>query len=142
MHFHILSFFRKGNSISNDPIFLDVDTSQILLISLLFVDNVEMINPWKLQPPTLYSSKVIEIWKFDRNGCSRVKSAILNLFSVITIVLVILSSCYLVWVSFLGVGNPKTTHRRLKNKLILGYFKISGSRCLRLERCHKIHVAR
>ena len=45
----------------------------------LFVDNVEMINPWKFQTSTLYKSKVIKIWNFDQNGCSRVKSAILNL---------------------------------------------------------------
>ena len=45
----------------------------------LFVDNVEMINPWKFQTSTLYKSKVIEIWNFDQNGCSRLKSAILNL---------------------------------------------------------------
>ena len=36
-----------GNSMSNLPVFLDVDTlaSQILFIFSLFVDNVEMINP-------------------------------------------------------------------------------------------------
>ena len=38
-----------GNSMSIHPIFLDVDTltSQILFFFSLFVDNVEMINPWK-----------------------------------------------------------------------------------------------
>ena len=36
-----------GNSMSNHPIFLDVDTltSQILFIFSLFLDNVEMNNP-------------------------------------------------------------------------------------------------
>ena len=66
---------------SNHSIALDVDnlTSHIFLICLLFVDNVEMINPWKFQLSAPYSSKVIEIWKFDRNECSGVKSAILSL---------------------------------------------------------------
>ena len=38
-----------------------------------------MISTWKFQPWTHYNSKVIEIWKFNRNGCSGVKCAILNL---------------------------------------------------------------
>ena len=55
--------YLLGHSMSNRSIFLDVDTvtSQILLIFSLFVDNVEMINPWKVQPSTPYGSKVIEI---------------------------------------------------------------------------------
>ena len=65
---------------SSHPVVLDVDTltSQILLTFSLFVDNVEMMNPWKFQPSTPYSYKVTEIWKFDRNGFFGVKSAILN----------------------------------------------------------------
>ena len=58
-----------GNSMSNHPGH-DTLTSQILLIFLLFVDNVETINPWKFQTSTSYGSKVIKIWKFDWNGCS------------------------------------------------------------------------
>ena len=59
----LLSNFVMGNSMSNDPIFLDVDTlaSQILFIFSLFVDNIEMINPRKFQPLVPYCSKVIEI---------------------------------------------------------------------------------
>ena len=74
-------FLWWGNSMSNHPIFFDVDTltSQILFIFSLFVYNVQMINPWKFQPSTPYGSKVIGIWKFDQNECSRVKSTILNL---------------------------------------------------------------
>ena len=70
-----------GNSMSNHPIFLDVDTltSQIVFIFSLFVDNVEMVNPWKFQPSFPYGSNVIEIWKIDRNGCTGAKSAILIL---------------------------------------------------------------
>ena len=43
-----------GSSMSNHPTFLDVDalTLQILFILSQFVDNVEMINPWKFQPLT------------------------------------------------------------------------------------------
>ena len=37
----------------------DTLTSQILFIFSLFVDDVEMINPWKFQPSTPYGSKVI-----------------------------------------------------------------------------------
>ena len=95
---------------SNHPVFLDVDilTSKFLFIFSLFVDDVEMINPWKLQPSSPYGSKVIEIWKFDQNGCSRVKSAILNLRNY----------CYshpfiLIWVRL----------RRLKNKPVLWYLR-------------------
>ena len=75
------SYSLLGNSMSNNTIFLDVDTltSQILIIFSPFVDNVEIINSWKFQPQTPYSSKVNKIWKFDTNGCSGVKSAILNL---------------------------------------------------------------
>ena len=58
-----------GNSMSNHPGH-DTLTSQILLIFSLVVDNVETINPWKFQTSTSYGSKVIKIWKFDRNGCS------------------------------------------------------------------------
>ena len=78
--FYFINNLFKGNSMSNHPIFLDFDifTSQILFIFSLFVDNVEMINLWKFQPSTPYSSEVIEIWKLDRNGCSSVKFAILN----------------------------------------------------------------
>ena len=58
---------NNGNSMSNHPIFLDVDTltSQILLIFSLFVDNVEMINPWKFQPLTPNGSKVY--WDFKNS---------------------------------------------------------------------------
>ena len=46
----------------------------------LNIQEIELFtNPWKFQPSTPYSSKVIEIWKFDRNGCSGVKSTILNI---------------------------------------------------------------
>ena len=48
---------------------------------MVFVDSVEMINFWKFQPSSPYDSEVIEIWKFDQNGCSGVKSAILNFSS-------------------------------------------------------------
>ena len=45
---------KGGNSISNHPIFLDVDTltCHILFIFSLFVDNFEMISPSKFQPST------------------------------------------------------------------------------------------
>ena len=43
-------------------------TSQILFIFSLFVDSAEMINPWKFQLLTPYSSEVIEILKFDWHG--------------------------------------------------------------------------
>ena len=89
-----------------------------------------MINPWKFYPWTHYNSKVIEIWKFDRNGRSRVKSAILNLtFSVITIVIVILSSWNLIWVTFFEVRNPKITLRRLKIEPVFRYlrFQVLGT---------------
>ena len=70
-HAKAIYIYLVGNSMSNHPIFLDVDTlaSQILFIFSLFVDNVEMTSPWKFQPSTPYGSKIIEIWKFDRNGC-------------------------------------------------------------------------
>ena len=57
----------------------DTLISQILFIFSLFVDSVEMINPGKFQSSTPYGSEVIEIWKFDQNSCSEVKSAILKL---------------------------------------------------------------
>ena len=57
----------------------DTLTSQILSFFSQFVDSVEMINLWDFQPIAPYGSEVIEIWKFDQNGCSGVKSAILNL---------------------------------------------------------------
>ena len=44
-----------------------------------FVDSVEMINLQKFQPSTFDGSEVNEIWKFEQNGCSGVKFAILNL---------------------------------------------------------------
>ena len=71
-------FVILSNSMSNHPGH-DPLTSQIFFIFSLFVDSVEMINPWKFQPSTLYGSKVTEIWKFDRNGCSGIKS-FLNLY--------------------------------------------------------------
>ena len=80
---------------------------QILFIFSIFLDSVEMIDPWKFKPSTPYSSEAIEIFKFDRNGCFSNIWHFEYLFSVITIVLVILSSWNLVWVSFLGVRNPK-----------------------------------
>ena len=70
--------FCRGNSMSNH-LSHDTFTSEILFIFSLFVDSVEMINSWKFLPWTPYSSKVIKIWKSDQNGCSRIKSAILNL---------------------------------------------------------------
>ena len=41
------NFLASGNSVANQPTFLEVDTltSQILFIFSLFVDTVEMINP-------------------------------------------------------------------------------------------------
>ena len=44
-----------GSSMSNHPIFLDVDTLTLLIFFILslFVDNAEMINPWKFQPSQL-----------------------------------------------------------------------------------------
>ena len=116
---------------SNRPIFLDVDTltSQTLFIFSLFLDNVEMINPWRLQPSTSYGFKVIEIWKFDRNGCSGVKSAILdyvfcnNYCSSHPFILKFGMG------KFLGVRNPKITLRRLKGKPVLRYlrFQVLGT---------------
>ena len=38
-----------------------------------------MINLQKFQPSTFDGSEVNEIWKFEQNGCSGVKFAILNL---------------------------------------------------------------
>ena len=55
--------FCRGNSMSNHP-WHDTFTSQILFIFSLFLDSVEMINPWRFQPSPPYSYKVIEIWKF------------------------------------------------------------------------------
>ena len=57
----------------------DTLTSQIVFIFSLFVDNAEIINPWKFKTSTPYGSEVIETCKFDQNGCSGVRSAILNL---------------------------------------------------------------
>ena len=125
---------------SNYPIFLDVDTftSQILFIFSIFVDNVEMINPWKFQSLTVYGSKITEIWKFDRNVCSGVKSAILNLrfcnnyCSSHPFILKFGMG------KFFGVRNPKITLRRLKNKAALRYlrFQVLGT-CDRtgVEKC-------
>ena len=48
------------------------------------------------------------------------------MFSVITIVLVILSSWNLVWVSFWGVTNKKKMIRRLKNKPVLRYWRFQN----------------
>ena len=73
-----LESILEGNSMSNHPGH-DILISQILFIFSLFVDTVQMINPWKLQLSISYGSEVIEIWKFNKNGCSRVKCAILNL---------------------------------------------------------------
>ena len=104
---------------SNHPIFLDVDTltSQILFMFSLFVQNFEMINPWKFQPSIPYGSKIIDIWKFYWNGCSRVKSAILNFVfcnNYCSIHLFILKFGMGI---YFGVRNPKITLRSLKNKL-------------------------
>ena len=101
---------------SNHPIFLGADTltSQTLFIFSLFADNVKMISPWKFQTSNPYDPKVIEIWKIWPNWVFRGKTSHFECtFSVITIVLVILSSQNLVWVSFLGVRNPRITRRRL-----------------------------
>ena len=96
-----------GNSMTNHP-GLDTLTSQILLIFLLFVDSVEIINPWNFQPSTLYSSKVIEIWKFYQKFEFTV--------SVITIVLVI----FLSW-------NLKRNHKWFfKITTITSYLKITS----------------
>ena len=97
---------RKSNSMSNYPGH-DTLTIQILFIFSIFLDSVEMIDPWKFKPSTPYGSEAIEICKFDQNGCFSNIWHFEYLFSVITIVLVILSSWNLVWVSFLGVRNPK-----------------------------------
>ena len=45
--YNLRQMLCTGNSMSNHPVFLDVDTlsSQILFIFSLFVDNIEMINP-------------------------------------------------------------------------------------------------
>ena len=79
---HFLCSIHKilqSNSISNHPGH-DTLASQILLIFSLFLNSVEMMNQWKFQPASIpYSSNVIEIWKFDQNDCSGVKSTILNL---------------------------------------------------------------
>ena len=51
-----------------------------MILDNLNIQEIELFtDPWKFQPSTPYSSKVIEIWKFDRNGCSGVKSTILNI---------------------------------------------------------------
>ena len=123
---------NNGNSMSNHPIFLDVDTltSQILLIFSLFVDNVEMINPWKFQPLTPNGSKVYWDFKIQPKWVFPGKTYHFEFtFSVITIVLIILSSLNLVWVSFFGVRNPKITLKRLKNKRVLRYlrFQVLGT---------------
>ena len=103
---------NNGNSMSNHPIFLDVDTltSQILLIFSLFVDNVEMINPWKFQPLTPNGSKVYWDLKIQPKWVFPGKTYHFEFtFSVITIVLIILSSLNLVWVSFLGEKSKNHT---------------------------------
>ena len=114
-----------GNSMSNHPIFLDVDTltSQILFIFSLFLDNVEMNNPWKFKSSTPYSSKFIEIWKFDRNGCSGVKSTILNYVFCNNF-----CSSHPFFLKFgmgkfFGVRNPKITLKRLKDKPVLRHLR-------------------
>ena len=94
-----------GNSMSNHPIFLDVDTltSPILFIFSACVDNFEIINPWKLYP--LNSIRFQSYWdlKVWPKRVFRVKIHHFELtFSVITIVLVIPSSWNLVWVIFWG----------------------------------------
>lgn len=57
----------------------DTLTSPILFIFSIFVDSAKMVNLWKFQSSTCYGSEVIEIRKFDWNGCFKVKSANLNL---------------------------------------------------------------
>ena len=66
----LLSNFVMGNSMSNDPIFLDVDTltSQILFIFSLFVDNNEMINPRKFQPLLLIVPKLLRFENLTKLG--------------------------------------------------------------------------
>ena len=117
----------KGNSKSNYPIFLDVDilTSQMLFIFSLFVDNVEMINPWEFETSSPSDSKVFEIWKFDRNGCFG--------FWIFIFCNKYCSSHPFILKfgmgELFGVRNPKITLWRLKNKPVLRYvrFQVLGT---------------
>ena len=79
---------------SNHPIFLDIDTltSQILFSFSLFVDNVEMINPCKFQPSTHTVSKLLRFENLTKGVFQGKICHFEFTFSVITIVLVILSS--------------------------------------------------
>ena len=122
---------------SNHPIYLDVDTltSQILFIFSLFVDNVEIINHWRFQSSTPYSSKVIEIWKFDQNQSSRVKSAIWIYFFNNNYCSSHLFILKFGMGKFFQVRNQKMTLRRLKNKPVLRY---SGSQYFWPDQCQKI----
>ena len=116
---------------SNHPIFLNVDTitSQILFIFSLFVDNVEMINPWKLQPSTPNGSKVIEIWKFDRNGCVPGWNTSLWIYVFCNNYCSTSHTFILKFVmthnmgKFFGVRILTITLRRLKNKSVLRYLR-------------------
>ena len=81
---------QGSNSMSNHPIFLDVDTltSQILLIFSLFVDNVEISIPENFSPQLLTVPKLL---RFE-NLAEMVFRHFEFTFSVITNVLVIPSS--------------------------------------------------
>ena len=85
---------QGSNSMSNHPIFLDVDTltSQILLIFSLFVDNVEISIPENFSPQLLTVPKLL---RFENLAEMVFQGKIRHFeftFSVITNVLVIPSS--------------------------------------------------
>ena len=112
---------HSGNSMSNHS--GHDSTSQILFIFSLFVDSVEIINPWKFQPSIPYSSKVMEICKFVWNGYSGVKS---------TIWIYVFCDNYCFSHHFIlkfgmgkifVVGNPKIALRRLENKPVIRYLR-------------------
>ena len=128
---------------SNHPTFLDATTltSQVLFLFSIFVDNLEMINPWNFDPSTPHGSKVIEIWKFDWNGCSRINLP----FWIYVLCKNYCSSHPFILKfgvgKFLRVGDLKITLKRLKNKLVLSHLRFQDQ-YLWPDWCQIIHEAK
>ena len=116
---------------SNHPIFLDVDTltSQTVFIFSLFVDNVEMVNPWKFQP---YFPMVPMLLRFEKLTKMGVLGQNLPFWFYIFCYNYCSSHPFILKFGmgeFIGIRNPKITLRRLKNKPVLRYlrFQVLGA---------------
>ena len=105
----------------------DTLTSQILFIFSLFVDcwNDQSLKISVLNSLNFQSYWDLEMWLkwLFRGKIHHYEFS----FSVITIVLVILSSWNLVWVSFFGLRNSERTLWRLKPVLRYIRFQILGT---------------